>query len=116
MTVDFGTQVVTTAGTAEPLTNDLDTNSKVLASTIVNRIAFKAPATNSGLVFIGRLKRDNSGTLVSSTYGFTLAANDPVLELEDISEKFSNFEVDAATNGDKIEWWCSFQPGAGGRK
>ena len=114
MPSDFGRQVVTAAGTAEPLTNDLDAASAILDRSVVTAITFHAPLSNIGNVFIGRLERDNSTSVpVSSTYGFTLAPGDS-LSMSNMTERFNHFEVDAATSGDVVEWAAVFQPGAQG--
>jgi hypothetical protein len=51
--------------------------------------------------------RDKSTATVSSSYGFVLAKGESQL-LEDVNEVFSNFQGDAATNNDDINWVAWF--------
>jgi len=99
MPTDFGTQVVTAAGTREPLTNDI-ANNYVRASSNVTAITFIAPDTNTGKVYVGR-----DG--VSAAYGPPLNPGD-AMEMSDISERFGNFNVDSATSGDAVTWIVTF--------
>ncbi len=110
MPVDFGRLNINTAGTAEKFSGDLAAQAVIRAASVVTSITFKAPNTNAGNVFIGRLGRDGTTATVSSTYGMTLEPGDS-FTFNDISEKFSNFQGDAATNNDDIEWAASFQGG-----
>lgn len=103
MPVDMGRLNVNTATTRETFASDLDSSAAIRAGSRVTAITFKAPATNAGDVYVGM-------ATVSSTYGWTLEPGD-TLALKDISEKFSNFNGDAATSGDDIEWAASFQTG-----
>lgn len=111
MSVDFGRLNINTAGTREKFSGDLATDSAMRPQSRVTAILFKAPAANSGNVFIGRIGRDGSTGTVTSTYGITLAPGDS-LPLSDINEIFDNFQGDAATNGDDIEWVASFEAGS----
>ena len=110
MAEDAGTLAITSAGTAEKFSADLDSNSSIRAGSVVTSISFRARPTNSGNVFIGTVGRDAT-TLVTSTYGFTLEPGD-FFGKNDISEKFDNWEADAATSGDKIDWEVTFTVGA----
>ena len=95
MRFDTGTTDVATAGTQVQISNTRD---KVLW------IQFRAPSANSGLTYVGRAD-------VSATNGYTLGAAgdvDSVLTLNfgtyGGSIELSNFWVDAATDGDDIDW------------
>ena len=109
MPEDAGTLVVTAAGTAEKLSADLSATGAVRSSSIVTSIGIKARPTNTGNVYIGLIDRVGA-TATSSTYGWTLKPDD-FFGKDDISEKFDNFEVDAATSGDKVDWWITYTVG-----
>lgn len=111
MAVDFGRLNINSATTAETFASDLATDSKIFPEARVSAIAFQAPTANSGNVFVGRIGRDKSTSMVSSTYGWTLEPGKSIA-LSDINEIFSNFEGDAATSGDDIEWVATFEPGS----
>ena len=106
MTFDAGTQVVTTAGTAERLSADLDANSIVRADTVITDIVLHAPAANTGNVFIGREERGGSSD-VTSSYGITLAPGESLV-LSDVNDKFDKFDVNAAVSGEAVEWAVIF--------
>ena len=108
MSVDFGRLNIDSSGNAETFASDLATDSAIRPESRVTAIAFHAPKANSGNVYVGRLGRDKSTSMVSSTYGWTLEPGDS-FPLNDINEIFSNFEGDAATSGDDIEWVASFE-------
>lgn len=110
MSVDFGRLNINSASTAETFASDLATDSAIRPESRVSAIIFHAPVANSGKVFIGRLARDKSTSMVTSTYGFTLEPGDS-LPLNNITEIFSNFEGDAAVTGDDIEWVAAFEVG-----
>ena len=111
MSVDFGRLNVNTAGTPEKFSGDLAAQAVIRAASVVTSITFLAPEANTGNVYIGRLGRDGTTATVSSTYGITLVPGSS-FSLDNISEKFDNFQGDAATNGDDIEWSAVFQAGA----
>lgn len=112
MAEDIGTLNINSAGTPETFASDLASNASIRASSVVTSILFKAPAANTGNVYVGVLGRDELTTVQNDgSYGFTLEPG-ASLSKDDISEKFGNFEGDAATSGDKIEWSATFQAGA----
>lgn len=83
------TVTVTTAGTRVQLST---------APEHIARIAFKAPGGNTGNVYVG-------DSQVSSTRGWTLAPGESItLDFSPKTEPLDSFYVDAATNGDKLEW------------
>ena len=110
MPVDVGPLNVNTAGAAEKFSGDLAAQAVIRAKSVVTSIRFKAPEGNSGNVFVGVIGNDGTTATVSSTYGFTLTPGDSVF-IENISEKFDNFQGNAATNNDDIEWIAVFQAG-----
>lgn len=110
MTVDFGRLNINTAGTPEKFSGDLAAQAVIRAASVVTSITFKAPAANTGNVYLGRLGRDGTTATVSSTYGITLEPGDS-FSFDNISEKFDNFQGDAAVNGEDIEWAAVFQAG-----
>ena len=110
MPVDAGRLNINSAGTAEKFSGDLAAQAIIRINSNVTAISFHAPTANSGNVFVGLLGRDESTATVSSTYGWTLEPGD-VLALSDISETFSNFQGDAATANDDIEWTAVFETG-----
>lgn len=90
-----GSTDVATAGTQVQLSNTRD---KVIWAQL------SAPASNSGLTFVG-------GPDVSSSNGYTLGASggiDATIVLNPGefggSFEFSSIWVDAATNGDNVDW------------
>jgi|TARA_R100000093_G_C1890451_1_gene56792 hypothetical protein len=107
MAIDFGTLSVASAGTPELFADDLNANSNVRARSVVKAIIFKAHPDNTGDVYIGRLLRDNSTSVVSSTYGFTLEPGDaqPIAEP---GETFNVFEADVEVSGESVEWTVIF--------
>jgi hypothetical protein len=107
MAIDIGSLNVNTAGTPEKFSGDLVAQAVIRLNTRVKKILFKAPAANSGVVYIGILGRNGSTATVASSYGFSLAAGESQL-LEDVNELFSNFQGDAATNNDDINWVAWF--------
>ena len=92
-----GRTVITTAGTRVQVDN---TARRVLS------ILFKGRDSNTGKVYVG-------DATVSSTVGFELKANQAVnvrfLDIR-ISGIMSNFWVDAATNGDIVDWIAILWP------
>jgi len=112
MAEDVGVLNINAAGTAETFASDLSATAVIRAASVVTSIIFKAPATNTGNVYIGLLDRaGNTSVQNDGTLGFTLTPGD-ALSKDNISEKFGHFEGDAATTGDKIEWSATFQNGA----
>ena len=111
MASDSGTLSIDTAGTREKFSADLATDSAIRPATRVSSISFQAPIANSGNVYVGVLGRDASTGTVSSTYGWTLAPGDSVT-LNNFNEVFSNFQGDAAVNGEDIEWLATFEAGS----
>ena len=107
MSVDFGRLNINTATTAEKFSGDLAAQAVIRAATIVSSITFKAPSGNAGDVYIGRLGRDGTTATVSSSYGITLEPGGS-FSFDNIAETFSNFQGDAATSGDDIEWAAVF--------
>ena len=107
MSIDFGRLNVNTATTPETFISDANALARIRGSSIVSSIQFHAPPDNAGDVYVGITSRTGT-TIMSATYGWTLEAGD-VLTLNNISEKFENFQGDAATSGDDIEWVASYQ-------
>jgi|TARA_R100001244_G_scaffold58068_1_gene49078 hypothetical protein len=107
MAIDIGSLNVNTAGTPEKFSADLAAQAVIRLNTRVKKILFKAPSGNTGDVYIGMFGRDKSTATVSSSYGFVLAKGESQL-LEDVNEVFSNFQGDAATNNDDINWVAWF--------
>jgi hypothetical protein len=88
---DTGQTDVPSAGTAVQISNTSDR---------VRWIRFKAIPGNTGSGFVG--KSD-----VSATNGFTLEKDDDIglaFDFKEGSVPFSDFWVDAANNGDDVEW------------
>ena len=110
MAVDFGRLNINSAGTAEKFSGDLAAQAVIRAGSVVTMIEFRAPAANSGNVFIGRLGRDGSTATVTRSYGITLVPGGS-LQLLDIHERFSNFQGNAASTNDDIEWVAEFTSG-----
>jgi hypothetical protein len=91
---DFGSTNVAAAGTAVQVNN---VPFKVFA------VAFQAPDVNAGKIYIG--KSD-----VSATNGWYLAPGDTLeLEFGDGSVKMDQYYVDAANNGDDVNWYALFE-------
>jgi|TARA_R110000744_G_scaffold2156_3_gene8523 hypothetical protein len=103
MPIDMGTLNINSAGTPEKLSGDLAAQAVVRLNSRIKKILLRAPAGNTGNVFLGILGRDNTTATVSSTYGITLVKGTSQL-LEDVNQVFSDFQGDAATTGDDIEW------------
>lgn len=100
MRFDTGITDVPTSGTAVQVENIADG---------VLWIKFTAPATNSGVTYVGLSD-------VSSTNGYPLGSSggvDATLELNfgahDGSVKMSDFYLDSATNGDDVARMVIFQ-------
>lgn len=111
MPIDMGRLNINSAGTPENFSTDLAGQSVVRAASTVKAITFIAPNSNVGNIYIGMIGRDGATPTVSSSYGITLEPGDS-FPLEDISEKFGNFQAAASVSGDDVEWVVSFSTGA----
>lgn len=102
MPSDMGTLAINTAGTAETLASDLDTDATVISDSRVTGIAVKARAGNAGNVYFGR-------STVSSTYGMELLPGDSYSRDYDGTVTFGDFYGDATDTGDMMDWDVEFE-------